>query len=116
MAKTKAKVKPTRSAGPKPRNDVYTTLLFITFAAIVAGCVMLYLDFEGYGGQTGPSDESLKVKATIPRLGDPNAFVPAPPKPAAPAPTAPTDPAPAPTPAPADPAAPPTPAPPAPAP
>jgi hypothetical protein len=35
-------------AAVRPRNDVYTGLLFISFAALVVICVFLYLDYAGY--------------------------------------------------------------------
>jgi hypothetical protein len=33
----------------RPKNDAYTGLLFISFLALVASCVLLYLDYNQYG-------------------------------------------------------------------
>jgi hypothetical protein len=69
MAKTKYKEKerekdrPDRPDRPKPRNDAYVMMLVITFFAILAGCVMLYLDNDQYGRQSPP-------KEVIPALTD----------------------------------------------
>jgi hypothetical protein len=76
MAKTKTKAKakerdrdedrPDRSdrpQRPQARNDAYVVMLLVTFFAILAGCVMLYLDNDQYGGQSPP-------KAVIPALTD----------------------------------------------
>ena len=59
MAKDKSKAE-----GPKGRNDAYTMMLFITFAAILAGCILLYLDYDEYGknpAPTPPKVEALKL-------------------------------------------------------
>ena len=61
MAKTKTKpkaaAKPAKSSGnqPQARNDAYTLMLFVTFVAIVTGCILLYLDFDEYGQQKAPT-------------------------------------------------------------
>lgn len=62
MAKTKSKpkAKPEKAAKPagntpQARNDSYTLMLFVTFVAIVTGCVLLYLDFDEYGQQKAPT-------------------------------------------------------------
>ena len=62
MAKTKTKPKAAskpaaKSSGnaPKARNDAYTLMLFVTFVAIVTGCILLYLDFDEYGQQKAPT-------------------------------------------------------------
>lgn len=34
-----------------PASDVYTGLLAISLAAMIAGCVLLYLDFAQYGSK-----------------------------------------------------------------
>jgi hypothetical protein len=39
------------------RNDAYTLMLFVTFLAIVTGCVLLYMDFEEYGQQKAPTTQ-----------------------------------------------------------
>lgn len=36
------------SATPAPRNDVYTGLLAISFFAMLAGCLLLFLDYWSY--------------------------------------------------------------------
>ena len=53
MSKSKYKEKD-KPAVPKARNDAYVMMLFITFLAIVAGCVLMYLDHQEYGGQQPP--------------------------------------------------------------
>ena len=50
MAKTKTKEKTRereRADGPRARNDAYVMMLVITFVAILAGCILLYLDYAG---------------------------------------------------------------------
>lgn len=47
-----------RPEGPKPRMDAYVMMLFITFVAVVAGCVLLYLDHQDYGGKTAPQEKA----------------------------------------------------------
>lgn len=36
--------------GPKPRNDAYVGLLIVSLLAMIAGCVLLYLDYSQYSG------------------------------------------------------------------
>jgi hypothetical protein len=55
MAKSKYKEKE-KPVGPKARNDAYVMMLFITFLAIVAGCVLMYLDNQDYGGKPAPKE------------------------------------------------------------
>lgn len=54
------------SAAPKPQNDAYTTMLFITLLAMAIGCTLLYLDFDEYGKQAPPKE----AVPTLPKLGD----------------------------------------------
>ncbi len=71
MAKAKTKDKDAdkgKSAGPRPRNDAYVMMLFLTFAAIVAGSVMMYLDHEEYGGKAAPKEPI----PALPKLGESN--------------------------------------------
>lgn len=71
MAKTKTKDADkgkSKAAGPRARNDAYVMMLFLTFAAIVAGSVMMYLDHEEYGGKAAPKEP---VPA-LPKLGESN--------------------------------------------
>jgi hypothetical protein len=69
MAKTKYKEKerekdrPERPDRPKAKNDAYVVMLLITFFAILAGCVMLYLDNEQYGSKS-------PQKEVVPPLGE----------------------------------------------
>jgi hypothetical protein len=65
MAKSKYKEKE-KPVGPKARNDAYVMMLFITFLAIVTGCVLMYLDNEEYG-KIAPPKENIP---TLPKLGD----------------------------------------------
>jgi hypothetical protein len=43
------------------RNDAYTGFLAISFLAMVAGCVLLYLDFQNYEGKTPPKAPIIEV-------------------------------------------------------
>jgi len=52
-----------RPARPKAKNDAYVMMLVITFLAIVAGCALLCLDNDQYGGKQPP-------KEVIPALTD----------------------------------------------
>ncbi len=36
----------------KAKNDAYTGMLVISFLALVAGCILLFLDFQRYDYQT----------------------------------------------------------------
>lgn len=49
-----------------PGEPVYTVMAFITFVALAVGCTLLYLDYDEYGKQTGPTE---KVP-TLTKLGD----------------------------------------------
>lgn len=51
------------AAGPKPRNDAYTMMLFITLVATAAGCVLLYLDYDEYGKEQPPKPDAVTVPA-----------------------------------------------------
>ena len=63
--KEKEKDRPDRPDRPKPKNDAYVVMLVITFFAILAGCVLLYLDESEYGGKSPPKE----VAPTLPELG-----------------------------------------------
>lgn len=52
-----------------PGEPVYTVMAFVTFVALAVGCVLLYLDFDEYGGKTAPAE---KVPA-LQKLGEANA-------------------------------------------
>jgi hypothetical protein len=84
MAKTKAKEKEKarerekeRASGPRARNDAYVMMLVVTFVAILAGSILLYLDFAGtkelgigedpgYGNRTPPKE----TITAPPKLGE----------------------------------------------
>ena len=34
----------------KPRSDVYTMMLIVSFVALVISCILLYLELGRYGG------------------------------------------------------------------
>ena len=53
---------------PQARNDAYTMMLFITFAALVAGCVLLYMDHDEYGKTPAPAQSKIEIQ----KLGDPS--------------------------------------------
>src|SRR5260221_238030 len=89
----RSRSRPARESAPRPRNDAYTGLLFISFVALVTSSILLFLDYIQYGGKTVP-------RLAIPDLGK----SPIPAVPGAPAPDVPA--APADTPVPPDGAAP----------
>lgn len=60
MARKKA------ASEPKPRNDAYTVMLFITLVAIIVGCVLMYLDTEQYKEGVAPPPSPPLV---LPKLG-----------------------------------------------
>ena len=76
-----------RNAPPKPRNDAYTTMLFITFVSIVIGCVLMALDASEYEGSTPPASPTL----TLPKLGSATTTSSGTATPATPAPVVPPD-------------------------
>lgn len=39
---------------PKPKNDAYTGLLALSLIALLASCVVLYLDYAQYGSTAAP--------------------------------------------------------------
>jgi hypothetical protein len=53
--KEKDKDKPKRSETPRPKNDAYVMMLFITLLAIVGGTVLMYLDYDEYGSKNPPT-------------------------------------------------------------
>ncbi len=66
---------------PKARNDAYTGLLFISFLALVASCVFLYLDYSQYGNAPPPSFKPAAATSTnvaLPSASAPSAPAPAP--------------------------------------
>src|SRR5258708_16922080 len=79
---TRSRGRPARESAPKPRNDAYTGLLFISFVALVTSSILLFVDFKQYGDKTPP-------KLNIPALGQSQVpavpGAPAPDEPAAPA-------------------------------
>lgn len=50
-------------AGPKPRNDVYVGLLAISLAAMLLGCLFLFLDFNQYPDTKPPAVEIPPIPA-----------------------------------------------------
>jgi hypothetical protein len=38
----------------KPRNDAYTGLLIVSFLAMIASCVLLFIDWSNYGAMNPP--------------------------------------------------------------
>ncbi len=43
------------------RNDAYTGFLAISFLAMLAGCVLLYLDYQNYEGKSPPKAPIIEV-------------------------------------------------------
>jgi hypothetical protein len=77
MAKSKYKDKD-KAVAPMARSDAYVMMLFITFVSIVAGCVLMYLDFDEYG-KIAPAKEPMP---SVQKLGDPDTKLPGDPAPA----------------------------------
>jgi hypothetical protein len=75
-----------------PRNDAYTVLLGISLAALILGCLLLFMDwseYSGTGGKKPPTVAAPKLElgepaaGTAAPVGQPPAPVPAPEKPPA---------------------------------
>ena len=47
----------------KPKSDAYTGILALSLIAMVTSCVILYLDYNQYGGSTAPTPNVPKVTA-----------------------------------------------------
>jgi hypothetical protein len=83
-----------RRPTPVARDGAYVMMLFVSLAAIIAGCVLLYLDNDEYGKNPPPKESVIPVQAfgtaakletpaaPAPPVGDP--MPPAPPAPAPP--------------------------------
>jgi hypothetical protein len=72
MAKAKYKEKEKEKEDPKrpqpvARDGAYVMMLFITLVAVIAGCVMMYLDNEEYGAKPPPKEAAPAIQ----KLGDP---------------------------------------------
>ena len=75
MAKTKTRERESekdKPARPVVRSDAYVMMLFITLVAIAVGCVLMYLDYDKYGGKPTPG-----VAPGVPKLGEGEAKGPA---------------------------------------
>jgi hypothetical protein len=55
----------------RPRNDAYTGLLFISFLALVASCIFLYLDYDQYGKSSPQFKPEIKAGGTTGNLPGP---------------------------------------------
>jgi hypothetical protein len=54
-------------AGAQPRSDAYTGMLVISLAAMITGCVLLYLDFSEYPTAKPPAPPApVKVDLNAP--------------------------------------------------
>jgi hypothetical protein len=62
MAKHRSRYDETEA---KPANDAYTGLLALSLIALLASCVVLYLDYAQYGATEGP-------KVNIPKPNPPS--------------------------------------------
>ena len=64
MAKAKYKERDEKARGPAPiaRDGAYVMMLFITFVALVAGTVLLYLDNEEYGKTSPPKEPAPAIQ------------------------------------------------------
>lgn len=49
-------------AGAKPRNDVYVGLLAISLAAMLLGCLFLFLDWNQYDSSAPPKVDTPPPK------------------------------------------------------
>jgi hypothetical protein len=51
------------SAAPTPRNDIYVGLLAISLAAMLLGCLFLFLDFNQYDSTSPPKVDRQPLPA-----------------------------------------------------
>lgn len=49
------------STQPKPQNDAYTGILFISLLALIGACALLYMDYDQYGARTPPKGTQLET-------------------------------------------------------
>ncbi|MCL4191926.1 MAG: hypothetical protein KJZ87_09280 [Thermoguttaceae bacterium] len=66
----------------KPRADMYTVLLAIALAALIAGCVLLWLDTSPYAPNYWSGGPSVSIEVVPPgaaRVADVALTAPAPP-------------------------------------
>ena len=56
-----------RSVTAKPRNDAYTGLLVLSFLAMVASCVLLYIDYGTYDKSAPPAVKQALSAAQTPQ-------------------------------------------------
>jgi hypothetical protein len=61
-ARTKDEEDPRRPT-PVARDGAYVMMLFVTLVALIAGCVLLYLDNDEYAGKAAPKEGAPKVQA-----------------------------------------------------
>lgn len=59
---------------PKPRNDAYTGLLGVSLAAMLIGCLLLFLDYNSYDANKPPNvmknlPQLPKIAANLPPPG-----------------------------------------------
>lgn len=50
---------------PKPQNDAYTGILFISLLALIGACALLYMDYEQYGARTPPKGGQLETPKSV---------------------------------------------------
>jgi hypothetical protein len=50
---------------PKPQNDAYTGILFISLLALLGACALLYMDYEQYGARTPPKGGQLETPKAL---------------------------------------------------
>src|SRR5262245_29638253 len=55
----------------RPKNDAYTGLLFISFLALVASCIFLYLDYDQYGKSSPNFKPDIKAPGSTGALPGP---------------------------------------------
>jgi hypothetical protein len=89
MAKSKVKEEDPKRPTPVARDGAYVMMLLITLVAIAAGCVLLHLDNEEYGGKSPPKEADLKIKALGTKADLPDTGGAAPPPAPGPAPMGP---------------------------
>lgn len=65
MAKSKSRYDDTEA---KPKNDAYTGLLALSLIALLASCVVLYLDYAQYGSTEAPK---VNIPKPAPAAGNP---------------------------------------------
>jgi hypothetical protein len=61
-----ARTEDTTEATSVPRNDAYTGMLIVSLVALVAGAVLLFLDWNQYPDKSPPKINKVVPEAAVP--------------------------------------------------